>query len=196
MLANWTKRILVFAVVALLMTACGGNNNSPKNATEGTVTSEEKVEQPAQGNSESKLNIVEYKGSKTVMIDENVIAMIIDEKLSAEMDGLEEEKYDALSDYYEKVIDYLNEHYIEKTEHAKDVWNVYLHVDEAQSEIIVIDLGLAEDSKQAQIATVNVVSGSFEALATAKLDKNGDLTLTDNINHKDTKLGNIGHRPE
>lgn len=199
MSVRWLKHLCVCAVSSLVFVACAGHANSPKNATAGKVASEAKAEQPksAKAATASDFSDITYKGSKTVFDNgDNVIAVITEENLSALFDTLEDDKAEAFVEYLEHAIDFLNDNYIAKNEHAKDAWIAYQRLDEANDGSIRIDLGLANDRNQAKKMSTSSVSGSFAPLAKVKLTAEGNLFLTDKGKYKDTNIGSIGHAPE
>lgn len=194
----WLKRLCVCAIAACLFVGCGLKSASLKNATAENAASAKKTEQsqaPKTSNT-SDLGTIKYKGSKAVFADdEKVIAVITEENFDGVLSAMDEDKYDAISDYLEKAIDFLDDNYIAKTEHAKDTWIAYQRLDDANDGSIRIELGLAEDRNQAKIVTTGTVSGSFAALATVKLTQDGDLILTDKA-QKDSRIGSIGPAPK
>lgn len=199
MSARWIKCLCVCAVSALVFVACGSHANAPKTASAGKVASEAKAEQPkaAMAATASEFSDITYKGSKTVFDNgDNVIAVITEENLSALLDTLEEDKSEALMEYLEHAIDFLNDNYIAKTEHAKDAWIAYQRLDEANDGSVRIDLGLANDRNQAKKMSTSSVSGSFSPLAKVKITAEGNLFLTDKGKYKDTNIGSIGHAPQ
>ncbi|MBR4986422.1 MAG: hypothetical protein IKY83_11870 [Proteobacteria bacterium] len=200
----WLKRLCVCAIAACLFVGCGLKSASPKNATVENVASSKKSEQPqaAKTSNTADLGTIKYKGTKNVLVDEvKVIAVITEENFAAIMAAMDDDKYDAISDYLESAIDFLDEHYIAKTEHAKDAWIAYQRLDDANDGSVRIVLGLAEDRNQAGMVTTDprpdgLARGSFAALATVKLTSDGDLILTDKGQYKDARIGSIGPAPK
>lgn len=198
MSVSWLKRLCVCAISACLFVGCGLKSASPKNATAENVASSKKSEQPqaAKASNTADLGTIKYKGTKNVLVDDvKVIAVITEENFAAIMAAMDDDQYDAINDYLESAIDFLDDNYIAKTEHAKDTWIAYQRMDDANDGSVRIVLGLAEDRNQAGMVTTEHVSGSFAALATVKLTSDGDLILTDKA-QKDSRIGSIGPAPK
>lgn len=197
MSARLLRRLGLGLFCVSFLVSCGGNSPETKNATAENMASTASDSQKQSAESVSASSMIEYKGMKTVFgYTGHVIAVIMDEKINACLEAIEDEdKYDEAADYFEKVVDRIHDNYIAKHEHANDSWVAYVYFDDAQEGVIRYEFGIAEDQKSANMMAMDTVTGKFESILTAKLSQDGELTITDKGEYKDSPFASFGPRP-